>query len=98
MNEIISNVFKHAYQETDGGRLLISLAESDDQEVVIRVKDDGRGVPEAVDIENTETLGLKLARNIALKQLKGGFELIRNHGTEIRMTFPIDHDDLLIHS
>jgi len=97
LNELISNVFKHAYGENESGKLIISLARSDDEQVVIHVGDEGRGVPEEVDVRNTETLGLKLAKNITEKQLRGEFELVRSQGTKISMTFPIDHDDLLIH-
>jgi two-component sensor histidine kinase len=97
LNELISNVFKHAYGKNESGQLMITLNRSDDEEVVIHVMDNGRGVPEEVDVENTETLGLKLAKNIMEKQLRGEFVLIRNQGTKISMTFPIDHDDRLIH-
>lgn len=95
LTELISNVFKHAYDKDQDGQLLISITQSEDAWVNIRIKDHGKGLPEEVDMEHTETLGLKLVRNLILKQLKGEFELVQQEGTEINLSFPIDHDDLI---
>ena len=63
----------------------------------IRVRDEGVGIPEDVDIESTETLGLKLIRNLIRKQLKGEVRFECDKGTDIIAEFGIDHDDVLIH-
>ncbi len=97
LNELISNVYKHAYPEDASGDCLIYMAETDGKRVHFRVKDSGVGIPEDIDIEGTETLGLKLIRNLIRKQLKGEVQFKRNNGTDIRAEFPIDHDDALIH-
>jgi signal transduction histidine kinase len=73
------------------------MAETDGKWIHFRVKDDGIGIPEDIDIERTETLGLKLIRNLIRKQLKGEVRFKRDNGTEVTAEFPIDHDDVLIH-
>jgi len=97
MNELISNVYKHAYPEDATGDCLISMAEKDGKWIHFRVKDDGVGIPDDIDIESNETLGLKLIRNLVRKQLKGEVRFKRDNGTDITAEFPINHDDLLIH-
>ena len=97
LNELLSNVYKHAYPEDASGECLIYMAETEEKRVHFRVKDNGVGIPEDLDIEGTETLGLKLIRNLVRKQLKGEVRFKRDNGTDIRAEFPIDHDDLLIH-
>ena len=45
------------------------------------VSDNGAGIPEEIDLENSDTLGLQLV-NILVAQLDGEIELKRNKGTE----------------
>jgi two-component sensor histidine kinase len=53
---------------------------------VLTVSDNGVGFPGDVDFRNTETLGLQLV-NTLTGQLDGAVEILRNGGTEFRITF-----------
>ncbi len=97
LNELLSNVYKHAYAEDTTGECFISMVETDDGRVRFRIRDNGTGIPEDVDIEGTETLGLKLIRNLVRKQLKGEVWFKYDNGMDITAEFPVDHDDVLIH-
>ena len=55
----------------------------------MRVKDDGIGLPEEIDIDKADTLGLKLVRNLAQEQLKGIIQVKRDGGTEFIIEFPV---------
>jgi PAS domain S-box-containing protein len=55
--------------------------DSKSAEFTLIVSDNGIGVPETVDIENSDTLGLQLV-SILVDQLDGKFELKRDNGTE----------------
>jgi two-component sensor histidine kinase len=48
--------------------------------------DNGVGVPEGIDLKNTDTLGLQLV-NALVEQIDGCVELKRNHGTEFVILF-----------
>jgi two-component sensor histidine kinase len=96
-NEAISNVFKHAYKVDESGTCYISMKRSEDNRVVARVRDEGVGIPESVDVDKAETLGLKLLRNLVLHQLNGKFRIEQNGGTDLFFEFDIIHDDELIH-
>ena len=52
----------------------------------IIVKDDGVGIPEDFNIDDTKSLGLKLI-NLMIKQIKGRIEIISKNGTEFRIMF-----------
>lgn len=56
--------------------------------------DNGRGIPEELDIKNPESLGLQLV-NALVSQIEGSLELKRENGTEFRIKFrDIVHGDL----
>jgi two-component sensor histidine kinase len=87
LNEIISNAFKYAYPGNTKGTVEISQKISKDDVVSIRVNDHGGGIPGGVDIEKTDTLGLKLVRNLIVRQLNGELQIRNQNGTEVLIEF-----------
>ncbi len=53
------------------------------------MKDDGIGIPEAIDIRTTQSLGLHLVSILAEDQLKGEIDLEREAGTRVRIRFHV---------
>jgi two-component sensor histidine kinase len=47
------------------------------------------GIPESIDIENPDTLGIQLV-NALVDQLDGKFELKRANGTEFTIRFAVE--------
>ena len=97
LNELISNVYKHAYPGDLKGECFISMSMFEEKQIHFRVRDQGVGIPENFDIERTETLGLKLIQTLVRKQLKGEVRFDNSKGMDIIGEFDIDHDDVLIH-
>ena len=89
LNELIANAFKHAFTEGQAGTLDITMQQSSDDTIVLRVKDDGIGIRDDIDLEHTNTLGLKLIRKLVQQQLKGEIQVNRDAGTEFIITFKI---------
>jgi len=89
LNEVISNAFRHAFKEGQKGTIKISLKGSPKDRILIRVKDDGIGMPEEIDLEKANSLGLRLVRAIVREQLMGEIRLNRDHGTEIFVEFSV---------
>jgi two-component sensor histidine kinase len=89
LNELVSNVLKHAYREGQKGTLSISMQQSGGDTILLRIKDDGAGIPEDIDIEKTRSLGLSIVRNLVNNQLKGKIKVSRNKGTEFLIDFKI---------
>ncbi len=86
INELITNSLKHAFAEGQSGEIEINGRMIGD-EIEIVVADNGRGIPEDIDTENTKTLGLQLVRDLTEIQLKGTVEISRETGTRWTMRF-----------
>jgi len=99
VNELVSNSLKHAFSGRDKGEIQIKLFKeeagnemnNDEEEFTgkgtgytLIVSDDGVGIPEKMDLENSDTLGLQLV-NILVDQLDGEIKLKRDEGTEFNI-------------
>ncbi|WP_051568482.1 histidine kinase dimerization/phosphoacceptor domain -containing protein [Crocinitomix catalasitica] len=85
MNELVSNSLKHAYPNEMSGEILIGLKIKNGK-VILRVEDDGIGLPENFKIEDSESLGLGLVDTL-VDQLDGELELKTVNGTKYLIIF-----------
>ncbi|RPJ73203.1 MAG: sensor histidine kinase, partial [Alphaproteobacteria bacterium] len=102
VNELVSNSLKHAFIERDEGKIRIKLYreeytefESEDCEssnFVLTISDNGVGIPENLDIEDIDSLGMQLVTTL-VDQLDGEFELKRNNGTEFTIKFKVKENN-----
>jgi PAS domain S-box-containing protein len=86
INELISNSLKYAFKGRNNGIITISLEELDSKYFKLTVSDNGIGLPEDLDFENSQTLGLLLVNNL-VEQLEGTIRLIKNDGTIFEIIF-----------
>jgi len=86
LNELVSNALKHAFPEGRGGEVNISMKAEGDH-FTLTVQDNGIGFPEAVDFQNTQSLGLELV-NLLVGQINGTIDLQVDGGTTFTITFP----------
>jgi hypothetical protein len=85
INELVSNSLKHAFSPGEGGEIGIRFR-SNQSFSTLEISDNGVGLPEELDIEGTESLGLKLV--VALvDELKGRLELHSEKGLKIRIVW-----------
>jgi len=84
INELLTNTIKYAFPNCKGN-IKIKL-ESKNDFIELSIADDGIGISEDIDLENSKTLGFQLVENL-VNQLDGELKLIRNHGTEFIITF-----------
>jgi two-component sensor histidine kinase len=87
VNEIITNAFKHAFPQRRGGRLTVDLDLEGDQ-AIIRISDDGVGIPAEIDVALAETMGLKLIHLLA-RQINGDLRVEQTAGTAYWLQFKI---------
>ncbi|KWT75277.1 PAS domain S-box protein [Candidatus Magnetominusculus xianensis] len=87
INELLTNAAKYAFPAGGDGEIHIGLHCASNGIIELTVKDDGVGIPETLDIWNTETLGCQLITGITKTQLRGELELKRDNGTEIIVRF-----------
>ncbi len=101
VNELVSNSLKHAFIGRDRGEIRIKLyreeestelesenCESINTSFTLTISDNGVGIPEYLDIENLDSLGMQLVTSL-VDQLDGEIELKRNNGTELIIRFTI---------
>lgn len=88
VNELVTNVFKHAFPDGRRGGIWVSLVNGGENRVELSVTDDGVGLPPGLDVENTATLGLQLVCLLA-DQLGGAIRIERAAPTRFGLSFPI---------
>ena len=90
LNEIITNSFKHAYPEREKGKIEINLNRRGDK-IYLSIMDDGIGIPDQIDLDNPESLGIKLIHTLS-EQLDAEAEFSnKNPGTKFALHFTLEH-------
>jgi len=86
INELVGNVFKHAFQGVTKGTIAIDLQQYEDQ-LTLTIQDDGIGLPEDFDASTAKSLGIRLVQNLC-RQLDATFSIKnQNHGTRTEIKF-----------
>lgn len=88
VNELLSNALKHAFHDERGGKIRVDV-QSDESRCRLIVADDGAGLPPALDVESSPTLGLRLVRGL-VEQISGTLHIATADGTEYRISFPLE--------
>ncbi len=89
LSELISNSLKYAFPDSECGRINITMRKLNNSKAELIVKDDGIGMPEYFDWEDTQTLGLQLVRNLVEVQLGGSIELSGGNGTQYKIQLSV---------
>lgn len=76
--EAIANSMEHGFKARGHGRIEVRLRRSGDS-VIIEIEDDGVGLPEDFDLDQTHSLGLRIAQMMA-QQIKAEFTLESGEG------------------
>ena len=90
LNELVSNALKHAFPKGKEGEINIRMR-SEDNRVVLTVKDNGIGFPESIDLTNLKSMGLELV-NILVRQMNGKIDMQVDAGTTWTITFPVKNE------
>jgi two-component sensor histidine kinase len=103
--ELLQNAVEHAFdvepagasegppQKTGVGHVDVTLSNRGG-ELVVAVRDDGRGLPEGFDIEKTTSLGLSIVRDLVASQLEGRIAMqaipaAEGGGTSVVISVPV---------
>ena len=71
LNELISNMFKHAFTGSKDDEVFIKLFKTEDETINIHLKDNGKGIPKGLDLEKVNTMGLQTVYTLVVHQLRG---------------------------
>jgi PAS domain S-box-containing protein len=85
ISEIVSNSLKYAFPNDKSGVVCVSLRSVGDKYELI-ISDNGIGLPEELDFNHLDSLGLRLVNSLT-EQIDGELTVKRVHGTEFNITF-----------
>lgn len=86
INELVSNVIKHAFPDKKGGKMWLSLYLMDDNQIKLIVADNGSGLPDDFNLDSSNSLGMQLVNSL-VNQLDGSIKINRANGTEFNIQF-----------
>ena len=91
INELISNIFKHAFAEDEKGCVKVVFARVPNSEnLKLTIGDSGKGLPADFDFEEVDSLGMQLI-NALTSQLDGKMILVPGPGTTFELEFKAAH-------
>jgi two-component sensor histidine kinase len=85
INELLTNIMKYAFSNRESGLIKISLARVDNH-VTLTIQDDGNGLPDGFDIQESKGFGLMLVKMLS-QQLAGSFSIENHTGTRCTIEF-----------
>lgn len=90
VTELLQNAVDHAFpgDPVEPGRVLVEFA-SDGAELVLRVHDNGVGLPPDFDPERSGGLGLTIVRALVTSELGGRIDLRTDDGTLVELRVPV---------
>ena len=74
VNELVSNAYKHGFPDGRSGTIRVSVRRTAEGVIFLSVDDDGKGIPEGVNLKKTESLGMQLVFTL-VEQLDGQIEI-----------------------
>ena len=83
INEIISNSFKHAFIN-EKSALLFELFLVKDNELIVIIRDNGKGIRENFDYKKSLSYGMKIIHSLA-KKIKAIITFTNNNGLEVKL-------------
>jgi PAS domain S-box-containing protein len=85
INELVSNSLEHAFTNRTHGKISFKMIR-DNNMINFKVSDNGSGIPDNFQLENTTTLGLNLVKTL-VNQLEGELTVEHNNGISYDVNF-----------
>ena len=86
INELVSNSLKHAFTEGRKGEIAVVFMKTGKSAYLLRVSDNGCGLPHGLNVIEAKSLGLKLV-GILVGQIEGTLETDISEGTSFEIRF-----------
>ncbi|NRS87797.1 two-component sensor histidine kinase [Flavobacterium sp. 7E] len=86
VNEVVTNIFKHAFPSGKKGKIEIKLTYHEFEILLLEIKDDGVGISKEIDLSNSKTLGISLIEGLS-KEINGTLKITNCNGTKVTVLF-----------
>ncbi|RTL59022.1 MAG: hypothetical protein EKK37_11955 [Sphingobacteriales bacterium] len=92
LNEAVTNSIKYAFPPGEKGQISISIISNPENKIMLRLRDNGKGLPGNFDINAINSFGMSLMQGLA-RQLEGSFTINSVEGVDISVIFPVKKYD-----
>ncbi|MDR9417358.1 ATP-binding protein [Gracilimonas sp.] len=83
----MSNSYKHAFKGRNKGEICVHLSQSEsEEEICLKISDNGVGLPEFSDLDLNKSLGITLIKTLA-NQLDAEFDFRNEEGAVFEFRF-----------
>jgi len=86
VNELVTNSMKHAFPETNSGKIHVEIGRKIDNDIELIISDDGVGFPENTNFDTLDSLGLQLVTSLT-DQIDGKFSYQPDNGSKFIISF-----------
>ena len=86
LNELLTNSFKYAFANRSHGKIEFQLENTDGENYMMIYNDDGPGLPAESNLEKSNSMGLRLIRNLS-RQIGGKAMYHKHLGCKFSITF-----------
>lgn len=80
LNELLTNAFKHAFPDNKEGEIFITLKLDSQGLINLAISDNGIGIPENMDLRQSQSMGLQTMFALVEHQLQGSVEYENSNG------------------
>lgn len=87
VNELISNAMKHAFHDTENAQISVKLSSTANNRIELEISDNGVGIMDDMDLDKSESIGMKLIR-IFSEKLNSLIEITNKNGTCVTLSIP----------
>lgn len=91
MNEAITNAIKYAFIKKPDGIINIVFRRLSQNHLLIKIHDNGAGLPSHFDFQTASSMGMKLMKGLT-EDINGKFKITNNNGTLICIDFSYEPD------
>jgi two-component sensor histidine kinase len=85
-NELVTNAYKYAFENLEEGIIEIELKSTGNGNYMLKISDNGKGLPDSFNPEHSSTLGLKLV-HLLTTQIDGTLDIINTNGASYIISF-----------
>ncbi|TDO93857.1 ribose transport system ATP-binding protein [Halanaerobium saccharolyticum] len=91
VNELVANCYEHAFSDQDFGKIIVKCKKINDR-ISLVIQDNGKGMPEDFDVENSTTLGLSIVYSIINNEFNGKIDFnALDKGTKVTIKIPFKY-------
>ena len=87
LNELITNALKYAFKDRPSGLITVALSQTESDQIILVVADDGVGLPDGFNWKKSKSMGLPIV-DILARQLDGHVKVESQAGLKVTIQFP----------